>query len=102
MQLDPSEDDEGKQEYALEFKQEGTRVARRKPKKMTLELMTSDKDSMPSAIKAKQCPGNPAVHLSKARAWIEPNTNKRGLQASLDHLLSGLPLCHASPLSPTL
>jgi hypothetical protein len=31
---------------------------------------------------------------------IESNANKRGLQASLDHLLRGLPSRHTSPLSP--
>src|ERR1700691_5335800 len=34
--------------------------------------MTSDKDSIPSAIKAKECPMNPVVHLSEARTKLNP------------------------------
>jgi hypothetical protein len=42
----------------------------------------------------------PGCAFEQSENTIEPNANQRGLQASLDHLLRGLPSCHTLPLSP--
>jgi hypothetical protein len=42
----------------------------------------------------------PGCAFEQGEDKIEPDANKRGPQASLDDLLSGLPSCHISPLSP--
>src|ERR1035438_5935489 len=47
-------------------------MERPKPRYTTVELMTSESDSIPSATKANACPMNPAVHLNKARTKLNP------------------------------
>jgi hypothetical protein len=44
----------------------------------------------------------PSCAFEHGEDKIQPNADERGIQASLDHLLGGLPSCHTSPLSPIL
>jgi hypothetical protein len=48
----------------------------------------------------KRMPNEPGSTFEQDEDEIEPDANQRAFQASLDHLLRGLPSCHTSPLSP--
>src|ERR1700735_4693677 len=48
----------------------GGLMANLSPKNTTVELTTSEKDSTPSATRAKECPRYPATHLNDANTRL--------------------------------